>query len=145
MRPGYISVEDLSEFTKVYIDKGIINKVENDRKVMSPGMKYKHYSPKANVIILDGDLEKYIDYVTKNYTKDTWCVVFDDEKSSVKLPSFTYGKGSKQEAKQLFDVLRELDKVKAKTAYFRCPKKEGIGLAVYNRLLRAAGFEVVKL
>mgnify|MGYP002300914826 CR=1 FL=1 len=46
---------------------------------------------------------------------------------------------------KLFDVLRELDDIGAKKVYARCPNKDGVGLAVYNRLLRAAGFQVVKL
>ena len=50
-----------------------------------------------------------------------------------------------EQAKELFDVLRELDDIGAKKVYARCPNKDGVGLAVYNRLLRAAGFQVVKL
>mgnify|MGYP003014805679 CR=1 FL=1 len=51
----------------------------------------------------------------------------------------------KSEKKELFDVLRELDDIGAKKVFARCPNKDGVGLAVYNRLLRAAGFQVVKL
>ncbi len=50
-----------------------------------------------------------------------------------------------EQAKELFDVLRELDDIGAKKVFARCPNKDGVGLAVYNRLLRAAGFQVVKL
>ena len=50
-----------------------------------------------------------------------------------------------EQAKELFDVLRELDDIGAKNVFARCPNKDGVGLAVYNRLLRAAGFQVVKL
>ena len=50
-----------------------------------------------------------------------------------------------EQAKELFDVLRGLDDIGAKKVFARCPNKDGVGLAVYNRLLRAAGFQVVKL
>lgn len=145
LRPGFISVDDLSEFTKVYVDEGVVNKLDTNSKVRSPGMKYKHYSPKANVIILDGELDLFINYCENHYEKDTWCVVFDSESDAVKLPHLTYGDTSEQQAHQLFDTLRGLDRINAKTVYFRSPSKEGVGLAVYNRLLRAAGFEVIKV
>ena len=145
LRPGFVSVDDLSEFVPVFVDKGVIAKIDDNSKAMSPGMKYKHYSPKANVIILDGTLEQFNNYIAKNYCKNTFCVIFDSEKSSANYPYLTYGDTSEEQAKQLFDRLRELDKIDAKTVYFRCPNKDGVGLAVYNRLLRAAGFEVIKL
>lgn len=145
LRPGFISADDLSEFAKVYIDKGVIDKVDENTTVKSPGMKYKHYSPIANVKIVEGTFDEFIKYCEKHYEKDTWCVVFDRESKHVKLPHLTFGDTSEQQAHQLFDKLRELDKLKAKTVYFRSPSKKGVGLAVYNRLLRAAGFEVIKL
>lgn len=145
LRPGYITVDDLSQFTKVYVDNGVVHKLNENAKVMSPGMKYKHYSPKANVIIVEGELKEFCSYVNEKIADDVWCVVFDGEEKCVKLKCLTYGNTSQQQANKLFDVLRELDKVGAKTVYFRCPQKEGVGLAVYNRLLRAAGFEVVRV
>lgn len=145
LRPGFVSIDDLREYVHVYVDKGVNEKIEENTKAMSPGMKYKHYSPKANVIILDGTLEQFENYVEKNYSDGVHCVVFDCDKLSADIPCITYGNTSEEQARQLFDRLRELDKINAKTVYFRCPEKNGVGLAVYNRLLRAAGFEVVKL
>lgn len=145
LRPGFISVDDLCQFTKVYVDKGVVNKINDNDKVRSPGMKYKHYSPKANVIILEGEFNAYTEYCQRHYEKDTWCVVFDSEDKAIKLPHLTYGDTSEEQAQQLFDKLRKLDKINAKTVYFRSPSKDGVGLAVYNRLLRAAGFEVIKV
>lgn len=145
LRPGFISVDDLSKFTKVYVDDGVVNKLNENDKVRSPGMKYKHYSPKANVIIVEGEFAAYIEYCKQHYEKDTWCVVFDNEDKAVNLPHLTFGDTSEDQAQQLFDKLRELDRINAKTVYFRSPSKDGVGLAVYNRLLRAAGFEVIKV
>ena len=142
LRPGFISAEDLRTVAPVFVDKGVIEKLNDNEKVMSPGMKYKHYSPKAEVVILEGNIEGFNRYLNENYEYGTYCVVFNRDKSSVKYPCLTYGDSSEENARELFDRLRELDDLGAKKVYFRCPQKNGVGLAVYNRLLRAAGFEV---
>ncbi len=145
LRPGLISKEDLSKYCKVFVDKGVVEKIDNDEIVRSPGMKYKHYSPKADIAIVEGTIEEYLEYIKKVYTEGTWCVVFDDDKEKISYPTLSYGNTSEENARELFDVLRELDSLGAKRAYFRCPEKNGAGLAVYNRLLRSAGFEVINL
>ena len=145
LRPGFISAEDLSEFAEVVVDKGVENVVCENEKVASPGMKYKHYSPKADVAIIDGDLNSFINYVEKNLSENTYCVVFDYDKEKIPFPCLTYGNTSEENAKELFGVLRELDEIGAKRVFFRSPQKDGVGLAVYNRLLRAAGYEVIKV
>ena len=63
------------------------------------------------------------------------------------VPTVTYGRSddSSSQAKRLFDALRELDETGAEIAFAHCPSDEGVGLAVYNRLLRSAGFEVIEL
>lgn len=145
LRPGFISVADLEQFGTVLIDRGVLEEVSDETRVVSPGMKYKHYSPKANVIIVEGDLAQFNAFVEENSADNSYAVVFDSDCEKVKIPHITYGDTSEEQAKRLFEVLRKLDDIGAKSAYFRCPDKSGIGLAVYNRLLRAAGFEVVKL
>ncbi len=147
LRPGFISVSDLKEITpKVLIDKGVLDVVEDDEKVSSPGMKYKHYSPNADIIIIDGELRNYRDYVSKNNDNETWCMVF--EKSDIEglnVNYLVYGDDDEKQAQLLFDTLREFDKHEVKKVFARCPSKTGVGLAVYNRLLRAAAFQVVKV
>lgn len=145
LRPGFISVDDLREYAPVFVDKGVIEKIDEGERVMSPGMKYKHYSPKANITILDGTIEHFNDFIRKLDDKNALCVVFDSDKTDFSCDYLTYGDTSEEQAKQLFDKLREIDIIGAKQVYFRCPDKNGVGLAVYNRLLRAAGFEVIKL
>lgn len=145
LRPGFISVDNLKTVAPVIVDKGVTERLEENIKVMSPGMKYKHYSPKADVVIIDSDIDSYIKFIDNNYSQGTYCVVFDSEKERVKYPCLTYGDTNEENAKQLFDILRELDDLGANKVYFRCPDKSGVGLAVYNRLLRAAGFEVIKI
>ena len=147
LRPGFISKEDLEEINdKVIIDKGVLEQLSQDTIVRSPGMKYKHYSPKADVTIIDAQPEQFRQYVSEHGSKDTVCLVFNDSDcEGTGLRYINYGSNSKQQAQRLFDALRELDEMGADKAFARCPEKTGVGLAVYNRLLRAAGFQVIKL
>lgn len=147
LRPGFISAEDLMEITpNVLIDKGVLEKLGENVKVRSPGMKYKHYAPKADVTIIDSSLEAFREYVKTHADNDTTLMVFtDNDCEGLDIPHICYGANDEEQAKELFDVLRELDDIGAKKVYARCPNKDGVGLAVYNRLLRAAGFQVVKL
>lgn len=145
LRPGYISVEDLRQITEnVIVDNGVLEKIDNNTKVRSPGMKYKHYAPKAEVTIVIGSAESFRRYVKKYGDEDTVCMVFDEsDGKGLECRVISYGKSNDEQAKELFDVLRELDKIGAKKVFARCPRKDGVGLAVYNRLLRAAAFRVV--
>lgn len=146
LRPGYISAQQLAAITPdVKIDKGVLHELENTAKATSPGMKYKHYSPKANVIILDGTAEQFAEYVNEREQNGVICLTFGDEPDGFDIPSIRLGDTSEEQAHNLFDALREADVRGAKTVYARCPRFDGVGLAVYNRLIRAAAFQVVKL
>ena len=147
LRPGFISVDDLKELTdNVIVDKGVTEKLGENVKVRSPGMKYKHYAPKADITIIDSDLDKFREYVKNHGDEKTVCMTFEkSDCDGLNFKTITYGATDEEQAKELFDVLRELDKIGAKKVYARCPHKSGVGLAVYNRLLRAAGFQVVTL
>ena len=147
LRPGFISVDDLKTITdNVLVDKGVLTMLKNDAVVASPGMKYKHYSPSADVVLIDSDCDSFKEYVANHSDKDTWCMVFSDsDLDGVDIPCISYGTTDTEQAHQLFDVLRKLDDVGAKKVYARCPNKTGVGLAVYNRMLRASGFQVIKL
>ena len=147
LRPGFISVEDLKEITdNVIIDNGVLNMLDEGDMVASPGMKYKHYSPDADVIIIDGSLEQYREFIAGQTDRDFMCMTFSDsDVEGQGIPSIAYGDTDEEQAHLLFDVLRELDNMGAKKVYARCPNKTGVGLAVYNRLLRSAGFQVIKL
>lgn len=147
LRPGFISVDELKEITdNIIVDKGVTEKLGENVKVRSPGMKYKHYAPKADITIIDSDLENFRKYIENNADKDTVCMVFNSSDcNGLDVKTIPYGNTDEEQAKELFDVLRELDKIDAKKVFARCPQKNGVGLAVYNRLLRAAGFQVVTL
>ena len=146
LRPGAVTREMLLEVCgTVTIDPAILHEVEAGAKVASPGMKYKHYSPKADIIMVEGSLEGFADLVEKNYTDGVYALVFDGDADMIPYRHMTYGADSLQQAHQLFQRLRELDEIGAERVYVRAPSPDGMGLAVYNRLIRAAGFEVIRV
>lgn len=144
LRPGIVTVEGIKGYGfTVRLASGVFEPPDNDAPIESPGMKYKHYSPKARVILVDSDIDEFTKYVESNFSDGDFCLIFDSDSDTMRLPHLTYGGDSREQAEQLFNKLRELDKLNASRVFVRCPNKHGIGLAVYNRLLRAAGFEVV--
>ena len=150
LRPGFITADDIANLgIKVYLDESITSPVE-DSIVLSPGMKYKHYSPKADVAVVSGDLSNFIKYVYANNDSGVYAMVFDSdmgecEKHSPGIKFFPYGDTPGEQAGRLYSVLRSLDDNKAKRVYVREPPCKGVGLAVYNRLLRAAEFEIINI
>ena len=148
LRPGSITKNMLETVApNVIVDKAIINDISEGQRALSPGMKYKHYSPKANIVIVEGDIENFCRFVSENNKNGNYCLISDEDvKYDIPCRCLTYGKNSQQQAHNLFAKLRELDDLGAATVFVRPPSsKEDEGLAVYNRLLRAAGFEVISL
>lgn len=147
LRPGVITKEMIEKVLgkKVEIAKAVTEGVKKDEKVLSPGMKYKHYAPNADVIILKGSLEKYAKYVNEHKADGTFALCFDNEQQYLDVPAISYGHitSPKEQAHELFTALRELDKQNAKIVYARCPEMTGVSLAVYNRLIRSAGFKII--
>ena len=144
LRPGAVSPEMLEKFCPVKIDKAVTEELDSSREALSPGMKYKHYSPKAQVYMIDcGSDEDFISFVNANSDDGTF-VLFEDN-GRIKAPVLTYGKTADEVAAELFASLRKADDMGAEKIYVRSPDKKGIGLAVYNRLIRAAAFKVIKL
>lgn len=146
LRPGIISMDMLKEVTEnIVLDDSVLNQMGSNSTVISPGTKYKHYSPNADIVLVDSTLDKFRSYVTDKLNEDVWCAVFDDEQKLFDKNVLTFGYNEKDQAHNIFMILRKIDEIGAKKVFFRCPKKENIGLAVYNRLIRAAGFNMVVL
>lgn len=147
LRPGSITREMFLQCTdNVIIDEAILSDLKAGRTAPSPGMKYKHYSPEADVVLVEGDYDSFCDYVSENMDSRTYCLVYDtDDIQKLKCRYMTYGSNDSEQAHNIFAKLRELDILHAGKVFVRPPEKNGVGLAVYNRLLRAAGFEVIKL
>lgn len=146
LRPGAVTREMLLEICgEVVIDPAILHEVAEGTKVASPGMKYKHYSPKADIIMVESSLADFITLVGDKYNDNVWTLIFDGDENNFPYRYMTYGADSSRQAHWLFQRLRELDDLGAEKVYVRAPSTEGVGLAVYNRLIRAAGFEVIRI
>ena len=149
LRPGGITVEQLeSVIGRIEVDKAVLHKLDDNAKGASPGMKYKHYAPKANVIILKADDESFTDYVNSKKSEDVAAICYNENEPYLNVKTYSLGKKQdlKSQAHNLFEILREIDlNPQIKTVYAICPKTDGVGMAVYNRLIRAAGFEVKDL
>ena len=142
LRPGGVTAEMLSELCSVEIDPAVMAEPEKGAKVLSPGMKYKHYSPKAEVLIVDAHGEKFRDWCEEHYGAGVIALSQEDGGSGMFRG---FGENPQEQAHRLFALLREADEEGASRVYVEMPSKEGIGLAVYNRLLRAAAFRIVSV
>lgn len=144
LRPGAITKEMIEAVIgEITVAPAVLEGMKNDEVAASPGMKYKHYAPKAKVVIVNADKKEYEKFV--NAQKGAFALCFDDDE--VTIPKVTFGRENDDlsQAKELFDSLRELDKMGAKKVYARIPHKDGVGMAVYNRLIRAAAFCIIDL
>lgn len=149
LRPGGITPDMLeSVLGEIEIDPAVFHKLQEGTVAASPGMKYKHYSPSAEVIILKGDFEKYKNYVEQRADENTAALCFDGDAGKLDGVSvLTYGdeNDSSSQANRIFEALREADEKGFKTVYARYPLSDGMGLAVFNRLVRAAAFHIIEL
>ena len=148
LRPGFVTPEELSKVLgEIDIDKAVFSSISNDTVVNAPGMKYKHYAPKAKVYVVKGDFESFKRFIADKKDEKIVAMCFDGEGSELNVPFVEYGNelDSKQQATRLFDALRKVDEMGAEVVYARCPDSAGVGLAVTNRLFKAAGFEVLEV
>ena len=143
LRPGGVTLEEMTELIgEIVVDDAVLNKLQDGAVASSPGMKYKHYAPSADITIIKSDFETFKKICESEENITALC--FDGEEEKLNCPVVTYGdknNGYSQSAR-LFDALRELDEIGAKKVFARCPDTKGMGLAVYNRLIRAAGFKI---
>ena len=158
LRPGGVTREQLCNLlgTVCYDDASSVDANETPK---SPGMKYKHYSPKAALLLLQGDSELVAAEISKRaelyYKEGTSVGILNtDETASMYEPSLhTYCKilslGSREApdtlASNLFRCLREFDENSIEMILAETPDQDGIGQAVRNRLLKAAGGNIIKL
>lgn len=149
LRPGHITLEQLEAALgeEVLLSGAILEKLKDGEVARSPGMKYKHYAPKADITILEGSFAQFKAYVDAHRALSPSCLCFTGEEQALGVPCVAYGRegDGDDQAKHLFRCLRALDEQGDGIVYARCPQKDGVSMAVYNRLVRAAAFRVVKL
>lgn len=148
LRPGWVTVRMLEEAVPhVTVDRGVLHELSEGEQALSPGMKHKHYAPRANLILVDSDFEAFRRYVESRADIGVGAMVFDGEEQQLTVPCVTFGAQNDPviQSRMLFRALRAVDEMGVNTIYARMPDPDGLGLALYNRLLRAAGFEVITL
>lgn len=149
LRPGGLPLEALREVLgEVTIDRAVVKKLEQDEKPRAPGMKYRHYAPKAPVTVVTGDGEKSARAIARRVNEHCGVICFDE--FADRFPAcIVHCLGSmsdkEEQARRVFDALRSFDATDVTEIYAQCPDTEGLGLAVGNRLKKAAGFRVLAL
>ena len=137
-----------------YIDPAILKKPEIDFKPKAPGMKYRHYAPKAPVKIIDGDIDKVVEKINKmvlNYNeqgKKIGIIATDETKYRYDNDTiFSLGSREHMEdiSQSLFHVLRSFDSLNVDLILCEAFEEKGIGTAVMNRLKKSAGFDILKV
>lgn len=152
LRPGKISPEDIKKAVGIVkIDEHILKDIETDEKVLSPGMKYKHYAPKAHcVLVYSEDNEKMIKKIQEIIQKYTNPLVISCNENAkyydVKNKILYGSKENLNEiAQNIFKDLRKVDSFKPDIVIIEGVKNDGIGLAIMNRLIRACEYHFIKI
>ncbi len=144
LRPGGITVEQLrAVLGEVAVDPAVCAPLEPGRRVSSPGMKYRHYAPKTPLTLVDASPEDFSEYANGQPGQRALC--FEEDLPLLRVPALSYGGRYRpaEQAKNLFAALRRLDETGDAPVLAHLPARRGEGLAVYNRLIRAAGFSIV--
>lgn len=140
-RPGILTAEDFEEKlgVKVIMDPALNKKPEDpDFHPKAPGMKYKHYAPKAPMIIFEGEEEAVLEAIEKEKT--------EHEMEGENVIVLTFGQGDAiLAAHELFAKLRQADKEKADLILAAALPEKGVGFSVMNRMLKSAGFNIRKV
>lgn len=154
LRPGGVTLEMLKDvYKEIYIDSAIMKKPKKDFAPKAPGMKYRHYAPKAPLKIIDGDLQKTIEKINEivqNYIDDkkVGIMATEETKNYYKrgvVVSLGSRKNPEEIAKNLFRVLRSFDDMNVEAIYSEAFEEKEIGVAIMNRLKKAAGFNIEKV
>ena len=153
LRPGYITKEMLER---------VLGQVDTDRTILdnnsgvkpkAPGMKYRHYAPKGAMTIVEGDTQFVVDYINERVKEDeaqgkktgALCTNQTIDKINAKVKKNAGNREDEHEiAHNLYRILREFDQDGVDTIYSESFSKDGFGQAVMNRLLKAAGFTVIR-
>ncbi len=151
LRPGKITPEELSLVAPVSIAPSVTAALKEGERPLSRGMKYRHYAPKAPVLLLDGDRERSARYVNGTEYKKIALIAYSEDEDFYRetlfcADVFSFGekKDESAQAHKLFYLLRELDKQDYDVIFAPLPEKSGIGLALYNRMIRAAAHRIIK-
>lgn len=154
LRPGKITPEQIKAVIDVplCISDAVTDRLKEGEVAPSPGMKYRHYAPTAPVTLLEGTVEQCISYIKETKEEAVGIIAYDGDVSSYRkaLPKakiYAFGKKGDElkQAHLLFALLRRADKDGLSHIYAPLPRQKGIGLALYNRMIRAASHHILHL
>ena len=147
LRPGGLPLEALEEVLgQVAVDDAVRRKMGEGERPRAPGMKYRHYAPKAAVTTVTGSPHRSAAWIAAHITENAGVICFDE--FAPLFPGHIVQRlgpaGDKlAQAQHVFDALRTFDDTDVPEIFAQCPDETGLGLAVSNRLKKAAGFHVV--
>lgn len=150
LRPGGITYDALSMVvSKVNIAPAVMERLSENERPLSPGMKYRHYAPDAPVVLLDGEEATVLQFLLTEQHQHRCAILCYDEEIPLLDHALLYPVGPADDltahARTLFTNLREADRQKPDIIYAHLPSKEGLGLALYNRMIRAAAHTILSL
>ena len=153
LRPGGVTLEQLEDVLgEVELDPAITRLMGAGEQPRAPGMKYRHYAPKAPVTVVAGDPERSAAYIASHAGEGAGVLCFAEY-----IPLFAKAPGTmlvmdlgpaadqEEQARHIFDALRHFDHTAVPAIWAQCPDATGIGLAVANRLNKAAGFHIIQV
>ena len=150
LRPGAITADALGcVCERVDISPAVTEGLAKDERPLSPGMKYKHYAPSSPLVLLDGEEGKVSEFLV-NAAKNENCAILCyteeiDNLKGAKLIDIGARLDLASQGQRLFGALRQADTLKADIIYAHLPSQDGLGLALYNRMIRAAAHTVKKI
>ena len=154
LRPGYVTEEMLRKVLgRVDTDVTILS-ADSGQAPKAPGMKYRHYAPKGELTIVEGEPDAVVAYINGQVRKarengEKTGVIGTDECAGRYCADVVKSVGSREDeegiARHLFTVLREFDDENVERMYSESFDSAGLGQAIMNRLLKAAGHRVVRL
>lgn len=149
LRPGKITKEDIEDLgLKVYIEKQILGEYKEGEKVLSPGIKYKHYSPETKcILVYSSHKDKMIEKINEISLQQKTAIIcrkanLNKYNNEIKLPM---GDTLEEISNNIFTLLRKVDKYKVEMVIIEGVEKEGLGLAIMNRLLRACAHHYIEI
>lgn len=152
LRPGYITGQMLSQVLGGVTEDVTMMRADSGQAPKAPGMKYRHYAPKGDLTIVDGTEERVVEYINaqvrqqKNNNKKTGVIATDTSLLRY-CADVCRSVGDRNDettiARELYRVLREMDDEKTDVIYAESFEAVGLGQAIMNRLLKAAGHKVI--
>ncbi len=147
LRPGGLPLESLRQVLgEVAVDKAVTGLLAAGERPRAPGMKYRHYAPHAPVTVVTGEPERSARRI-QGLLSDTAGVICFDEYAPLFPGHIIHKLGpaadKSAQARHVFDALRTFDGTDVTEIFAQCPDDGGLGLAVANRLKKAAGFHLI--